>query len=59
MALATGIPHSSSNPVTPLDSPCANLDQPLREVSVVSSLVEAGIIVYPWSTSVYPIYSHV
>lgn len=51
MALATGIPHSSSNPVTPLDSPCANLDQPLREVSVVSSLVKTGVTRLPLRTA--------
>jgi hypothetical protein len=46
VVLAVGIPHSS-NPVTPSDSTCANPDQPLREVGVVSSLVKTGITRLP------------
>jgi hypothetical protein len=46
VALAVDIPHNR-NPVTHSDLPCANPDQPLREVGVVSSLVKTGITRLP------------
>jgi hypothetical protein len=50
VALVAGIPHSR-NPIRPSDRPCANPDQPLSEVSVVSLLVETGIMRLPLRTA--------
>jgi hypothetical protein len=46
VALTVDIPHNS-NPITHSDLPCANPDQPLHEVGVVSSLVKTGITRLP------------
>jgi hypothetical protein len=46
VALKVGILHSS-NLVPPSDSPCANPDQPLREVGAISSLVKTSITRLP------------
>jgi hypothetical protein len=50
VALAVDILHNS-NPVTPSDRPCANPNQPLREVGAVSSLVKTGITHLPLHTA--------